>query len=384
MPPSRNIRVAYCIDSFGIGGTELNGVRSLEALDRDRFEVTVFHLQKDGPIRARYEALGVAMVHVPISRLYTPAAAAQGFRLASMIRKRAIRLAHTHDIYTNIFAAPWASALGGCRVIASRRWAYEAPRAGLIPLNRWSYRFATRVLANSSTVVRLLADEERVPLHKIVELPNFLEERAFQRVDPEARLARRKEWGIPEGAFVVGMVARLVPVKNHELLIRAAGQLDQDVHIVLVGDGPERANLERLVRELQIQPRVHFLGQVISSINLHQFFDLSVLCSLSEGFPNAVIEALAAERPVIATATGGITDIIVTGETGVLVPADDPQTLADRIRAVRAAPHLAERLAHTGMLRVRARYHQSTVIAQLAALYLELGSPAREWSARLQ
>lgn len=384
MPSSRNIRVAYCIDSFGIGGTELNAVRSLEALDRDRFEVTVFHLQKDGPIRARYEALGVAMVHVPISRLYTPAAAAQGLRLASMIRRRGIRVAHTHDIYTNIFAAPWASVLGGCRVIASRRWAYEAPRAGLIPLNRWSYRFATRVLANSATVVRLLADDERVPLRKIVELPNFLEERAFQRVDPQARLARRREWGIPEGAFVVGTVARLVPVKNHELLIRAAAQLDQDVHIVFVGDGPERTNLESLVRELKIQSRVHFAGQVISPVNLHQFLDASVLCSLSEGFPNAVIEALAAERPVVATATGGITDVIVDGETGFLVATDDPQALVDRIRALRSTPQIAERLARTGMLRVRARYHESTVIAQLGALYLELGSTAREWSARLQ
>jgi glycosyltransferase involved in cell wall biosynthesis len=384
MPPSRNIRVAYCIDSFGIGGTELNAVRSLEALDRDRFEVTVFHLQKDGPIRARYDALGVAMVHVPITRLYTPAAAVQGFRMASMIRSRGIRVAHTHDIYTNIFAAPWAALLGGCRVIASRRWAYDAPRAGLTPLNRWSYRFATRVLANSPAVVRLLADEERVPTRKIVELPNFLEERAFQRVDPEARLLRRREWGIPDGAFVVGTVARLAPVKNHELLLRAAGQLDQDVHIVLVGDGPERANLERLARELKIQPRVHFLGQVISPINLHQFLDVSILCSLSEGFPNAVIEALAAERPVIATATGGITDVIVDGETGTLVSADDPQALACRIRAFRSTPAVAERLARTGMLRVRARYHQSTVIARLGALYLELGSTAREWSARLQ
>lgn len=384
MPSSRNIRIAYCIDSFGIGGTELNAVRSLEALDRDRFDVTVFHLQKDGPIRTRYEALGVAMVHVPISRIYTPATAAQGLRLARMIRRRGILVAHTHDIYTNIFAAPWASVLGGSRVIASRRWAYEAPRPGLIPLNRWSYRFATRILANSPTVVRLLTGEERLPLRKIVELPNFLEERAFARVDPEARLARRRGWGIPDGAFVVGTVARLVPVKNHALLLQAARLLDPDVHIVLVGDGPERVHLEQLARDLEIQPRVHFAGEVISPVNLHQLLDVSVLCSLSEGFPNAVIEALAAERPVIATGVGGIGDIIADGETGLLVPAHEPQSLAERIRVLRADPRLGERLAREGLARVRARYHQSTVIARLQALYAELGSAPEGYGTSLQ
>ncbi|MGH8318308.1 MAG: glycosyltransferase [Steroidobacteraceae bacterium] len=378
------IRIAYCIDSFEIGGTELNAVRTVEALDLDRFDVTVFHLQKDGPIRSRYEALGVAMVHLPISNLYGPGTAAQGLRFARMLRRHGIRVAHTHDLYTNIFAAPWASVVGGCRVIASRRWAYDVPRLGLIPLNRWSYRFATRVLANSAAVARLLANEERVPLRKIIELPNFLEESAFKRIDPASRQARRREWGVPDGCFVVGSVARLVPVKNHKLLIEAASRLDEDVHIVLVGDGPERPALEQVACDLKIQSRVHFVGQVISPVNLHQFLDVSVLCSLNEGFPNAIIEALAAERPVIATAVGGIPDIIVDGETGFLVPPEDPQTLADRICGLRSDPGLGACLAREGMSRVRARYHESTVIAQLEGLYAKLGAASAAERVSLQ
>lgn len=373
---SRRIRVAYCIDSFDIGGTELNAVRSLEALDLDRFDVTVFHLHEDGLIRSRYEALGVEMVHLPISRLYAPSTAAVGLRFARMLRSRGIRVAHTHDLYTNIFAGPWASLAGGCRVIASRRWAYEAPRAGLTPLNRWSYRCATRVLANSGSVARLLIDEERVPARKIFELPNFLGEAAFQRVEPAARLAQRRAWGVPDDAFLIGTVARLVPVKNHKLLLQAAGQLEEDVHIVLVGDGSERLALERLARDLGIQSRVHFPGQVISAVNLHQFMDVSVLCSLSEGFPNAVIEALAAERPVIATAVTGIRDIIVDDETGLLVPTDDPAVLAQRIRKLRASPTVGLLLAQEGRSRVRALYHESVVIARLGGLYTALAGPA--------
>lgn len=368
----RPIRIGYCIDSFGIGGTELNAVRSIEALDLDRFQVTVFHFHEDGPIRSRYETLRVRMIHLPISRLYTPATAIQGLRLVRIIREQEIQIVHTHDVYTNIFAVPWARIFGRCRVIASRRWLYETPRPGLTPLNRWSYRFATLVLANSPSVAQLLATEEHVPLEKIVVLPNFLEERVFRRIGATECAARRKEWGIPEECFVVGIVARLVAVKNHGLLLRALRQLDDGVHAVVVGDGPERASLEALAGGLGIQSRVHFLGQVISPVNVHQFFDVSVLCSESEGFPNAVIEALAAERPVIATAVGGIVDVIKDNETGLLVPAQDPEALAEGIRRLRSDADVRKRIAEEGLAQVRARFHESVVIARLGALYTNL------------
>src|SRR5580658_5809643 len=233
------VRVGYCIDSFDIGGTELNAVRTVEALDRQRFLVTVFHFHENGPLRARYEALGVRLIHLPIGRLYSPRTALQGMRFVRLLRREAIQVVHTHDLYTNIFAAPWAR-LGGCRVIASRRWLDSAPRPGLIPLNRWSYRFAHRVLTNSALAGKALVAQEGVPATRVIELPNFLEERAFRRLDAEARAAQRRQWGVPHGAFVAGAVARLAPVKNHEMLIRALPLLAADVHVVLVGDGPSR------------------------------------------------------------------------------------------------------------------------------------------------
>src|SRR5215471_9095199 len=148
---ARAVRVGYCIDSFDVGGTELNAVRTVEALDRQRVQVTVFHLHRTGPLRARYEALGLQLLHLPIGRLYAPRTMAQGVRFARLLRREGIEVVHTHDVYTNIFAAPWAR-LAGCRVIASRRWLDSIPRPGLVPLNRYSYRFAHRVVVNSSVV----------------------------------------------------------------------------------------------------------------------------------------------------------------------------------------------------------------------------------------
>jgi glycosyltransferase involved in cell wall biosynthesis len=372
MPGLSRIRIGYCIDAFGIGGTELNAVRTLEAADRKQFEFTVFHLQDTGPLRPRYEALGVRMVHLPISQLYAPRTARQGLRFSRLLRGYGVQVVHTHDLYTNIFAIPWARLLTGCPAIASRRWLYEAPRPGLVPLNRWACRLATRVLANSRAVALLLKEEERVPAEKIVEVPNFVEERAFHHVDAAARDAKRREWGIPQDAFVVGAVGRLVAVKNHAMLLRAAQPLGEHVHVALVGDGVERAALERLGSELGIGARVHFVGQVVSPENLHQFFDASVLCSRSEGSPNSVLEALAARVPVIATSVGGVTDIVADGISGLLIPFDDATALTVGIRRLEADPALRGRVADAGLAKARSQYAASAVIARLTSLYEEL------------
>lgn len=371
MPCRTPIRIGYCIDGFAVGGTELNAVRTLEAFDHERFEFTVFHFHKDGALRSRYEAAGVRMVHMPLSRLYAPSTLRQGWRFAQLLRKSGIQVVHTHDLYTNIFAVPWARAAGR-RAIASRRWLFDAPRPGLVPLNRWATRLASRVLANSEAVAQVLAGEG-IAAQKIVRIPNFVGSRAFVRLDEAARSAQRINWGIPPGAFVVGSVARLAAVKNHQMLLRAARELDA-VHVVLIGDGPARVELANLAASLGIAARVHFAGELLSPNNLHQFLDVSVLCSRSEGFPNAVIEALAAQVPVVATPVGGVNDVIADNQTGLLVPVDDVAGLAARLRALAADAALRSRLSAAGLARVQASYSQPAVIGRLTALYEELAA----------
>ena len=365
----RPIRVAFCLDSFEIGGTELNAVRTAEALDPNRIELSIFHLQTHGPLRSRYERLGVRMTHVPISNLYSIRTALQGMRLAKMLRDANVDIVHSHDIYCNIFVVPWARIFTQCSIIASRRWSYYAPRAGLARTNRLSAHFAHHILANSSGVANALAVEEGVPRKKIVEIPNFLETNAFVAVSPADRAAQRRAWGVPDGAFAIGIVARLRPVKNHVLLFKAASKLNNRFHLMIVGDGPLRAELENLARELGIESRVHFAGEVVSDRNLHQFLDVSVLCSLSEGFPNAVIEGMAAGIVVVATPVGGVTDAVTNGVTGLLVPVDDPAPLADALRSLEADSSLRARLGNAGREEVQAKFSQEFVIEKLSSLY---------------
>jgi glycosyltransferase involved in cell wall biosynthesis len=374
MASPRRIRVAFFLDSFAIGGTELNAIRTAEALDPRRIELSVFHLQTRGPLRSRYEQLGVPMTHVPISSLYSIRTAFQGMRLAGMLRSRSIDVAHSHDIYCNIFAVPWARLLGRCATIASRRWGRQASRMSLTRINRWSSMLADRILANSRGVAELLACEENVPREKIIEIPNFLAESAFEVTDLAQRAAKRKALGIPDGAFAVGIVARLSPVKNHPMLLKAIAGLDERFHLVVIGDGPLRADLEDMAQQLGIGPRVHFLGEVISSRNLHECLDVSVLCSFSEGFPNSLIEAMAASRPVIATPVGGVGDAVTHGVTGIIVPVDDVASLAEALRMLQADSQLRTRLGDAGRDAVRLKFRQGAVIEKLSELYEQLAT----------
>jgi len=115
--------------------------------------------------------------------------------------------------------------------------------------------------------------------------------------------------------------------------------------------------------------RVHFAGEVISAHNLHQFFDASALTSLSEGFPNSIIEAMAASRPVVATSVGGVTDVVVNNVTGIHVTVDDPTPLAVALRMLEADPQLRFRLGQAGREAVRMRFHQEIVMKKLSSFY---------------
>jgi L-malate glycosyltransferase len=148
------------------------------------------------------------------------------------------------------------------------------------------------------------------------------------------------------------------------------------VHLVLIGAGPSRRALEELAAELRIEKRVHFIGQLLGSENLHQFFDLSVLCSDSEGFPNALIEALAVGCPVVATPVGGVPEVISDRQTGLLVPTGRPDALAAAVQELRRDDALRQRLSEAGPARARHKYHENAVIAQLAALYQDLAPAA--------
>ena len=374
------MRVASFVNMMHVGGTELNALRTVKRLDPARFDVVVLTLAREGPLLEHYREAGVRVVQFPITSLYDRSALTQGLRLYRLLRDERIDVLHCHDLYSNVFAAPWGRLARVPAVIASRRWIHAAESGKLEVANRISYRLAHRVLGNGGAVARMLRDDDGVASERIIEIPNFVDDDAFRPLAAGTASAFRDELGIPAGALVVGCVARLVSVKDHATLIRAIAALAPRwpaLHLVLVGDGALRTELEALAGQLGAPDRIHFAGYRPNQPNLHHAFDISTLTSLSEGFPNSLVEAMAAGRPVVATNVGGNADA-VRRETGLLVPPSDPAQLASAFERLLADADVRAHMGAEARRVARSVYHVEAVVPRLEAIYVDLLGSRRE------
>jgi glycosyltransferase involved in cell wall biosynthesis len=361
-----------------LGGTELNAIRTIEHLDRDRFSVIAVSLQDQGPLLARYADAGVPVHVFTMKSLYSARAVQQGLRLAALFRRERIDIVHSHDAYTSVYATIWARVARVRAVIASRRsWHSPHLQGRILQANRVAYRHVDVVVGNSPSVSELVRTEGGVVDGRSITIPNFLDDAAYQELAPAEKRRHLAELGVPEGAFVVGILARLAPEKDHPTLFRAVELLKDripDLHLVLVGGGPERPALESLARSMQLTSRIHFAGQRSPTPNLHSLFDVSVLCSTSEAFSNSILEAMAVGRPMIATDVGGNPDAVQHDKTGLLVPAGDHAKLAEAIERLHSDPAYRLALGEGGRAEARRSYHSTAVIPQVEALYTRLGA----------
>ncbi len=370
------IRVVHCLDTFETGGTELNAVRTAERLDRTAFDVRFLTLSDRGALADRVRAAQIPIQRFTVGSLARPQAIMTATRIARWLREEHIDVVHAHDVYSNIFVVPVARLAGVPVVLASRRWwATETARPVHATLNRWSYRLAHRVVANSTAVATLLEQEESVPASRIVVVPNFADEAAFDSPPTRWREERCAELGIQEGDRVIVIVANLTPVKDHATAIRAIAQLTERfprLRLVLVGEGSERAPLTALADSLGVEKHVILAGRRPSLPSLHWIAEISSLSSRAEGFPNALVEAMAAQRPIVATAVGGVTDAVVHGETGLLVPPGDDAAMAAAFATLLADPDHAHAMGRAGLARARARHHEKQVLHYLQETYTSL------------
>lgn len=373
-PPAR---ILFCLDSFDIGGSELNAVRTAERLDPQRVELHVAAFRQDGPLRARYEALGVPIEQFSIPNLYGPRAVREGIRFAGFVSRRGIDVVHTHDIYTNMFAIPWGRLVRRPALVASRRWWSETPRAIHKIVNRASYRLADRVLANSPAIARMLEASEHVPHNRVVTIPNFVDDDSFAPPDLQWLNDMRGRLGLRADDLVVGSVANLHAIKNHELLLAATAALAPrwpSLRVVIVGDGQRRGRLRALAAELGIIDHVIFAGLMPQNPSPHHLFDVSVLTSRGEGFPNSIVESMAAGRPIVATAVGGVVDAFTDKLSGRLVPPDDVDALVAAIGFYLCDRDARRAAGSAARQEAAERYHAKRILPLVHQLYDELVS----------
>jgi sugar transferase (PEP-CTERM/EpsH1 system associated) len=378
------IRVMHVVEAFGVGGGVENGIANLiEHTDPHRFEhvlCAVFHV---GPQTDRYPADRVSLVNLEQKQ---SRARTQIGPLVRMIHQVKPDLVHSRNwgAIEGVLAARWAR----CRAIHSEH-GVEADQSAEPWRRRWlrraAYAAADRVFSVSHDLRDGVARRSGFAPHKIGVIHNGVDIRRF-RQDARARQSFRAKLQIGDDEFVIGSVGRMNPVKDYPTLLRAAEMFCRTCpswRLLLAGDGPERAELENAVAKSDaLRGHVQFLGTTDRVAELLNALDVYVLSSILEGISNSLLEAMATGVPVIATATGGTPEVVVNGQSGLLVPARAPRELADSLIRVYQQPKERQRLGSAGRHRAKEEFSLDSMVRQYEEMYGKLATCGQDGIAK--
>lgn len=348
-----------------VGGGEVSLLALLKGLDRSRWAPVVV-VPSEGAVAAGTRALGLPTRVVPLPALGWPGPAVLRSiaALRRLTQETRAGLLHANGSRA-MFYAGLAGRLAGRPVVWHVR---VADRDRL--LDRLLVGLAAAVVVNSKAVGRRFAWARPAKLHWI---PNGVDLARFFPRDPPAGL--RASLGIPAGLPVIGSVGRFVPYKGYAYLLEAARlvrEVRPEVHWLLLGNGELRGELMRQCRTLGLERQVHFAGWRDDVPDVLALFDIFALPSLGEHFGRVLIEAMAMARAVVATDAGGVPEIVIQGETGLLVPPAQPRPLAEAVLALLKDPALAARLGAAGRRRAETEFSLARHVEAVEALYRAL------------
>ena len=366
------VRIALFAPLLGTGGTQRHLQQVVALLDPARFHVEVLTLRAGGEVEDELRAGGVSVRSLSVgARLGSARTLRAIVAAARALRRGRIDVVHGYQWRPALVGALAGRLAGVPLRLASKR--------SLTGEDRQAER-AWRHIARQVDTVIVNADalrvegEQRGMRCRWVLLQNGVDTDHFRLAPPDA--GTRAALGLDPQRPVVGTIGRLEDRKGHDQLLRAAGTMlaggnGRRPQIVIVGDGPLREKLQAQAHSLGVADSVRFVGTVADVRPSLAAMDVFVLPSHAEGMSNALMEAMAAARPVVATAVGGNTEVVVDGKTGVLIPPADPAAIADAIAALLRDPDRAAGLGAAAREFVTRRFGARARVAELAQLYEE-------------
>ena len=296
---------------------------------------------------------------------------AAAFRLSRVIMRLRPDVIHAHDPH-GVAMASLALSMGSPDprppLVASRRVDFHLKDNAL---SRWKYRQVDRFIC-ASDLIRTMLIHDGVPADSTVTVHEGID---LAHVEAAPRADIHGEFWLPHHAPIVGNVAALVPHKGQRHLIEAAALVlprAPDARFVIAGEGELRPTLERQIREHHLEKHVFLAGFRPDVLSLHKGFDVFVMSSVTEGLGTSLLDAMACGKPVVATSAGGMPEVVVDGETGVLVPPRDDRALAAAIVRLLGDEDLRGRLGAAGLARVREHFSAERMIGDTLAVYEEV------------
>lgn len=373
------IRVLHLRDTQKVCGPGKTIIETCTRIDSGRFSLDIglfMHREEETNLyREAAQARGIVVHPIRTSHPFDPRLVGNTIRL---LKSGGYDIIHAHDYKSDLLAylirrvypIPIMTTIHGWITNSWKTKAYIAVQKRLL-------RSFDRVIAVSPAIRRELLSKG-VPEHRIALIYNAI---VMENYREEAHPAGefRRSLGLEARVPLVGNVGRLSPEKGQRDFLMAAARLPEQfsgTHFVLVGDGPDRSDLEGLCVELGIRDRVHFTGHLTDVRPVFRDLDLLALTSHTEGFPNVVLESLSMGTPVLATAVGGTPDIVHDGKSGILVSARDLDAIAAGLEKILSDHGFAEETVVAGRQMVEEKFQFSVRVEKVSALYEDL---MEEW-----
>lgn len=350
------IKLVLLLQDLKFGGTQRQTLELARRLDRRLFQPEVWTLAGGDDLAPLAREWSVPVVQ--LSRRF-PVGPGALLRLWRRLRATPVDVLLLLTVVPNIWGRLLGRLAGVPLIVGNLR--------GLVPSRqheRWLWPLADHLLCNAAALKTLVTRQCGLPAARVTVIPNGVDTDFF-RPSPQVR----------QGPPKALAVARLVPDKDHQTLIRAfqliAGE-HPEAELWLVGNGPRQGAMQRLVQDLQLEGRVRFLPAQLDLRPLLAQASFLVLSSNREAFPNVVLEAMAAGLPVVATRVGGLPEIVVSGETGFLVPPEEPTALAAAMGRVLEDQELRRDLGYAGRVRVEQEFSLEAMVRRTTDVLLQL------------
>jgi glycosyltransferase involved in cell wall biosynthesis len=372
------LRIVFLIGALDVGGTERQLVELASRLDKRRFSVVIYCLTSFGPLadEARERGVNVRSAELRGLRPWThPLRLTRRIvRMARELRGLEPDILHAFLFHSYTIGALLSPLLRVRAFVSSRRSLghFKANRPAALLLEKAANHFASVIVANSEAVKRDVMIGEGLESARVMVIHNGID---VTRFAGGGGAIMRRQIDIAADARVVGVVANFISYKGHGCFLAAWRKVlaayPQAVAI-LIGDGPTRERVERLADDLRLTGSVRFLGNRLDVPMVLQAIDILVHPSEQEGFSNAILEGMAAGRPVITTDVGGNAEAVVHERTGLLVPSGDPAELAAAIERLLARPDVAQLFGAAGRQRVEREFGMDRMTSAYERLYVDL------------
>ena len=368
--PNRPARVCFVIDDLATGGTELQLLSLIRHLDRSKVAPYLCLLRSHREGARCLEPECCPVMRLSVGSLRHTRIVAKAMQFVRFLRREHIQILQVFFPDSTLFAVPLAKLAGVPHVVRTQRnlgsWMRRRER-----WLAWIYgRFSVATLANCEACREATVAHERVAAESVVVLKNGVDLERFAHMPPVAPPTDGRPCR-------VGMVGNLRPIKGPDVFVEAAailGSARPNTVFRIAGSGveDEKKSVSRLIEKSSLQDRCHLLGSVDDIPSFLGSLDVAVVPSRSEGLSNALLEYMAAGRPIVATTVGGNVELIEDGIHGLLVPPNDPQAVADAIDRLLRDPGLAARLGAAARDRATQEYSMEAMTAKHEAFYMGL------------